>query len=123
MQRQSAHGHDKVALRGSDGPHDPKCICRSSQHRDIQRLQRRGTVDRNAQFHSLSSEEREHLRCVEYQAVRLLSYVVPIYIVAWQMFGCIALGTFMSLKEQSAAAADAVRPWCVPHTARPARLI
>jgi hypothetical protein len=118
MQRQSARDHDEVTLRGSDGPHDPKCICRSTQHRGAQHLKRRGTVDRNAQFHSLSSEEREHLRCVEYQAVRLLSYVVPTYIVAWQLFGCVALGTFMSLKEQSAAAADAVKPWCVLQPAR-----
>jgi hypothetical protein len=39
--------------------------------------------------------------------------VVPIYIVAWQLFGCIALGTYMSCKGQSAAAANAVKPWYV----------
>jgi len=105
--------HDDTTLQGSDAAHDPRCICRALRHRDTQHLERRGTIDRNAQFYSLSSEEREHLRCVEYQAVRLLSYVVPIYIIAWQLFGCVAIGAYIGLHGRSAAAANAVNPWCV----------
>ncbi|PMD53149.1 TrkH-domain-containing protein [Hyaloscypha bicolor E] len=107
---QSTHDHYDDTLRSSNGAQDPRCFSSPLWPKESRHL-RRGTVDRNAQFHSLSFEEREHIRCVEYQAVRLLSYVVPIYIVAWQLFGCIALGTYMSCKGQSAAAANAVNPW------------
>jgi hypothetical protein len=109
---QSTHDHYDDTLRCSDGAQDPRCFYNSLWPKESGHL-RRGTVDRNAQFHSLSSEEREHIRCVEYQAVRLLSYVVPIYIVAWQVFGCVTLGTYMSCKGQSATAANAVKPWYV----------
>jgi hypothetical protein len=112
---QSTHDHYDDTLRSSDGAQAPRCFSSSLWPKESRHL-RRGTVDRNAQFHSLSFEEREHIRCVEYQAVRLLSYVVPIYIVAWQLFGCIALGTYMSCKGQSAAAANAVKPWYVLST-------
>lgn len=107
---QSTLNHEDT-LRGSDESHDPKCICRSSLPGDTRNIERRGTVDRNAQFHSLSLEERERLRCVEYQALRLLSYVVPIYIFAFQLCGCVILGTYVACNGQSAANANAVKPW------------
>ena len=93
--------------------HDPKCICKTPEQHPVKHDERRGTIDRNAQFHSLSSEEREHLRCIEYQAVRLLSYVVPIYIVTWQILGCITIGTWMAVHGRAAAEANSVTPWYV----------
>lgn len=107
-----ACAHDDL-FPGSDAAHDPKCICETSEQHHIKHDERRGTIDRNAQFHSLSSEEREHLRCIEYQAVRLLSYVVPIYIVTWQILGCITIGTWMAVHGRAAAAANSVTPWYV----------
>lgn len=111
---QSTHSHDNDTQRGSDLAHDLRCPCFLQLH-ETQHLERGANVDRNAQFHSLSSEQREHLRCVEYQAVRLLSYVVPIYIIAWQLFGCIALGTYVHFKHASDAANNAIKPWFVFH--------
>jgi hypothetical protein len=61
----------------------------------------------------LLSEEREYLDCIEYQAVRLLSYVVPTYLIAWQLFGCVTIGAYMACNERVAAAANAVNPWHV----------
>jgi Trk-type K+ transport system membrane component len=44
--------------------------------------------------------------------VRLLSYVVPMYIIFWQLFGCVAIGAYMGLHGRSTAASNAVNPWC-----------
>ena len=110
--RQSTHEHDNATLRGSDGAQDVRC---NSFLRvpNTRQFERRGTVDRNGQFHSLSSEEREHLRCVEYQAVRLLSYVVPMYIIVWQVLGCLAIGVYVSYRRPDAAETYSVKPWFV----------
>ena len=108
----SIHGHDDDTIQGSESAHD----IRDNgflQPYSTRQFERRGTVDRNAQFHSVSSEEREHLRCVEYQAVRLLSYVVPMYLIAWQLFGCIALGIYVAYRQPGPAINYDVRPWFV----------
>jgi len=47
----------------------------------------RHTTGRNAQFYGLTRAEREHLGGVEYRAITLLAYVVPIYFVLWQLLG------------------------------------
>ncbi|PMD41118.1 cation transporter [Hyaloscypha variabilis F] len=98
-----------TALRMTDSSHNYRL--RIDPSLTTRQFERRGTVDRNAQFHSLSSEEREHLRCVEYQAVRLLSYVVPMYLIAWQLFGCIALGIYVAYRQPGPAINYDVRPW------------
>jgi len=110
--RQSIHGHDDATLGGSDGTHDARYNS-FLQPPNTGQFERRGTVDRNGQFHSLSSEEREHLRCVEYQAVRLLSYIVPMYLIVWQLFGCVALGVYVSYRRPDAAVTYRVKPWFV----------
>jgi hypothetical protein len=49
-------------------------------------------VGRNAQFYGLTNEERELIGGIEYRALNLLSIIVPMYFICWQVFGCIALG-------------------------------
>jgi hypothetical protein len=105
--------HNNGKLHDSDAADDNRSICKALRRCVNPQIERPGTIDRNAQFHSLSSQEREHLDCVEYQAVRLLSYVVPAYIIAWQFFGCIAIGAYMACDERGAAAANAVNLWFV----------
>jgi hypothetical protein len=105
--------HDDETIQDSDAAHDRKCTLRLPGHCDNPQPERPVTIDRNGQFHSLSSEEREHPDCVEYQAVRLLSYVVPTYIIVWQFFGCVAIGAYMACNERVAATANAVNPWYV----------
>jgi hypothetical protein len=53
-----------------------------------------GYVGRNSQFHNLTEKERRKLGGIEYDAICLLSYVVPIYFVLWQLFGAIAVGAW-----------------------------
>jgi hypothetical protein len=68
-------------------------------------------VGRNAQFHDLSTEEREHLGGTEYRALKVLSIAVPIYFFAWQSLGCIAVGAWISVYYPEPAQANAVNPW------------
>ena len=68
-------------------------------------------VDRNAQFYGLSSRQREHIRCVEYRAIRWLSYLIPGYIAFWQISGCLVLGAYLSSNQISAARANEPNSW------------
>jgi hypothetical protein len=70
-------------------------------------------VDRNGLFYGLSREERVHIDCVEYQALRLLSYIIPAYVIVWQALGCLALGAYISLNRNSAALANDLNSWYV----------
>ncbi|KAI1173604.1 TrkH-domain-containing protein [Nemania sp. FL0916] len=68
-------------------------------------------VGRNAQFHGLTSEEREKLGGTEYRALRLLSVLVPIYFVSWQFLGSIALGAWIATNQPQPALDNAISPW------------
>ena len=73
----------------------------------------RYTTGRNAQFFGLSKAEREHLGGVEYRAITLLAYVVPLYFVLWQLLGCIGLGAYMAHNKASTAYENGIDPWYV----------
>ncbi|KAI1421488.1 TrkH-domain-containing protein [Xylaria sp. FL1777] len=68
-------------------------------------------IGRNAQFHGLTSEEREKLGGTEYRALRLLSIIVPIYFVSWQFFGSLALGAWIANNQPQPALDNAISPW------------
>ncbi|KAI0402882.1 TrkH-domain-containing protein [Xylaria palmicola] len=68
-------------------------------------------VGRNAQFHGLTSEEREKLGGTEYRALRLLSIVVPVYFVSWQFFGSVALGAWIANNQPQPALDNSISPW------------
>jgi hypothetical protein len=69
------------------------------------------TTGRNGQFFGLSRAEREHLGGVEYRAIVLLSWIVPIYFVLWQLLGCIGLGAYMNHNKSSTARENGIDPW------------
>lgn len=71
----------------------------------------RHKVGRNAQFHGLTSEDREKLGGTEYRALRLLSFVVPIYFVSWQLFGSVALGAWIAKYQPQPALDNGISPW------------
>ena len=71
----------------------------------------RNTTGRNAQFFGLSKAEREHLGGVEYRAITLLAYVVPVYFVLWQLLGCLGLGAYMAHNKASTAYENGINPW------------
>ncbi|XMA11703.1 hypothetical protein WAI453_004494 [Rhynchosporium graminicola] len=71
----------------------------------------RRTTGRNAQFHGLTREEREHLGGVEYRAITLLGWVVPVYFVAWQVLGCVGLGAYNKINKEEVIRANGINPW------------
>lgn len=68
-------------------------------------------VGRNSQFHGLSREERESLGGVEYKAIKLLSYIVPLYFVSWQIFTSIGLGAYMAHNKAELIRQNGLNPW------------
>jgi len=67
-----------------------------------------GFRSRNGQIHDPSSEERKQLGCVEYKAIKLLAWLVPIY---FQTFGAVALGSYFSHNKVDAILTNGVHPW------------
>ncbi|ATY61688.1 Cation transporter [Cordyceps militaris] len=47
----------------------------------------------------------------EYRALELLSIIVPIYFVLWQLLGCIGLGAWMHNHMPDTALANGINPW------------
>lgn len=68
-------------------------------------------IGRNAQFHGLTSEEREKLGGTEYRALRLLSIIVPVYFVSWQFLGSVSLGAWIANNQPQPALDNAISPW------------
>ncbi|EQB56524.1 hypothetical protein CGLO_03467 [Colletotrichum gloeosporioides Cg-14] len=66
---------------------------------------------RNAQFHSLTAAERSRLGGHEYRALRLLSVVVPLYSVLWQVLGAVALGAWIANNMPTTATSNGANPW------------
>jgi hypothetical protein len=53
-----------------------------------------GYIGRNSQFHNLTEKERRKLGGIEYDAICLLSYIVPTYFVLWQLLGALGVGAW-----------------------------
>lgn len=70
-------------------------------------------LGRNSQFHSLTIEEREQLGGVEYRALTLLAWVVPIYFVVWQLLGSLSIGAWMAYNAAELTEANGINPWSV----------
>ncbi|KAK4236468.1 cation transport protein-domain-containing protein [Achaetomium macrosporum] len=66
---------------------------------------------RNAQFHGLTIEERERLGGCEYRALRVLSVIVPLYFVLWQLLGCLALGAWINNSQPGPPLRNGINPW------------
>lgn len=70
-------------------------------------------VARNSQFHGLSDAEREHLGGCEYRAIQLLAWLVPLYFVLFQFFGCLGLGAYVANNKRSVTESNGLNPWWV----------
>ncbi|KAK4229247.1 cation transport protein-domain-containing protein [Podospora fimiseda] len=71
----------------------------------------RRSAGRNAQFHDLTSEEREHLGGCEYRALKVLSIIVPLYFFLWQLLGCLALGAWINNNQPGPPLGNGINPW------------
>ncbi|KAL1970417.1 hypothetical protein VTN77DRAFT_5578 [Rasamsonia byssochlamydoides] len=89
------------AVRGGPGADD----------RDDGHLHFLRKFGRNSTFHHLTDAERRRLGGVEYRAVCLLSVIVPVYFVLWQLLGGLGLGAYLARHKASVTEANGLNPW------------
>ena len=65
-----------------------------------------GFIGRNSQFYHLSEKERRALGGIEYDAICVLSWLVPIYFVLFQLFGAIGVGAWLQINRPDTAYAN-----------------
>jgi hypothetical protein len=71
----------------------------------------RAPISRNSQFHGLTASEREKLGGVEYKAICLLSIIVPLYFVLFNLLGFIGIGTWFAVNRPSVARENGLSPF------------
>lgn len=70
-----------------------------------------GLISRNSQFHGLTASEREKLGGVEYKAICLLSFIVPLYFVLFNILGFIGIGTWFVVNRPNIARENGLSPF------------
>jgi hypothetical protein len=60
-----------------------------------------GYLGRNSQFYHLSEKERRKLGGIEYDAICLLSWLVPAYFTLFQLFGALGVGAWITANRPS----------------------
>ncbi|KAJ5904008.1 hypothetical protein N7504_006391 [Penicillium tannophilum] len=68
---------------------------------------------RNSSFHDLSERERQRLGGAEYRAVSLLSIIVPVYFLLWQLLGGLGVGAYIARNKAALAKSNGLDPWWV----------
>jgi hypothetical protein len=68
-------------------------------------------VGRNSGFHSLTPTERARLGGVEYRALRILQFIVPIYYIIFQLCGSVGLGAWVAVNTPDIALSNGLNPW------------
>ena len=72
---------------------------------------RGGLLGRNSQFHNLTEKERRKLGGIEYDAVSVLSVIVPLYFVLWQLLGAVGVGAYLQSKRPEIAYTNGLNPF------------
>ncbi|KIW63593.1 hypothetical protein PV04_08581 [Phialophora macrospora] len=70
-----------------------------------------GYLGRNSQFHHLSEKERRKLGGIEYDAICLLSWLVPAYFTLFQLFGALGVGAWITVNRPSTAETNGLNPF------------
>ena len=70
-----------------------------------------GYIGRNSRFHHLTDAERRKLGGIEYDAITVLSYLVPLYFVLWQLIGAVGMGAWIAINRPSTAGLNGLNPW------------
>ncbi|KAF2964967.1 hypothetical protein GQX73_g8621 [Xylaria multiplex] len=105
------HNRQGAAQRYHPNTEPPALTVTVTTRADEGHYQGAHKIGRNAQFHGLTSEEREKLGGTEYRALRLLSVIVPLYFVSWQVLGSVALGAWIANNQPQPALDNAISPW------------
>lgn len=94
----SQNGLEEGHSEASDGEDD--------SHRNFLRK-----ISRNSSFHHLSERERQRLGGAEYRAVSLLSIIVPVYFLLWQLLGGLGVGAYVARNKAALARENGMNPW------------
>ena len=70
-----------------------------------------GYIGRNSQFHNLSEAERRKLGGIEYDAICLLSWLVPTYFVLLQLLGALGVGAWLTVNNPSVTRTNGLNPF------------
>ena len=70
-----------------------------------------GFTARNSQFSNLSLAERQRLGGVEYRAITMLSVIVSLYFVLWQLLGCLGMGAYLANYRADITLENGLNPW------------
>jgi hypothetical protein len=70
-------------------------------------------TSRKSNFHDLTEADKLRLGGKEYKAVSFLAWVVPIYFIAWQLLGALALGAYVNNYYPGKARENGLAPWWV----------
>ena len=70
-----------------------------------------GFIARNSQFSNLSSAERQRLGGVEYRAITMLSVIVPLYFVLWQLLASLGMGAYIANYKKATTLENGLNPW------------
>ncbi|KPI34680.1 Low-affinity potassium transport protein [Cyphellophora attinorum] len=70
-----------------------------------------GLLGRNSRFYHLSEKERRALGGIEYDAICVLSWLVPIYFVVFQLCGAIGVGAWLQINRPDTAYQNGLNPF------------
>ncbi|KIW18640.1 hypothetical protein PV08_02929 [Exophiala spinifera] len=70
-----------------------------------------GYLGRNSQIHGLSEKERKKLGGIEYDAICLLSWVVPLYFFLFQLFGALGVGAWIRINRPGMTLTNGLDPF------------
>jgi hypothetical protein len=76
---------------------EPRGPWSSKMHKYVETVN--GYLGRNSSFHNLSEKERRLLGGIEYDAIELLSWLVPAYFILFQLLGAIGVGVWIVVNE------------------------
>jgi hypothetical protein len=107
LHRQPSRRHNAT----TEGKQEQRRAEEKDSHFDMRHFLAHRRAGRNAQFHDLTSEEREHLGGCEYRALKILAVVVPAYFFLWQLLGCLALGAWINNNMPGPALQNGINPW------------
>lgn len=82
-----------------------------SHLRSVKAILEGAVIGHNHQIHGLCHQDRIALGGVEYRAIRLLSYIVPAYLIIFQGLGCLSTALYVGFHGKREAESNAVNPW------------
>lgn len=69
--------------------------------------------EKGSKFSRMTRGQKDTIGGKEYRAIRILSYVVPTYLILWQVIGAISLSAYISLHLSNIATQNGVGPWYI----------